>query len=96
MLKFYKQSSDSFTDRVERKLRDMVVAHEIVRVDSSGSLPGEVGSHDLPVLSDSHQVWTTPKKIDDFLEELHQELREGRSMQSDSCHIDPDNPGQCL
>lgn len=96
MLKFYKRTSDSFTGRIERKLQDMVVAHKLIQVDDTVALPGEVTQDDLPILTDSHKVWTSPQEIEDFLEMLHQEIKLGRSLQSDSCHIDPDNPGQCL
>lgn len=77
-------------------MRDMVIAHKVIRVDNNNSLPEEVNKDDLPVLSDSHRTWSSPAEIEDFLEELHQEVRLGRSLQSDSCHLDPDNPEQCL
>lgn len=96
MLKFYKQTSDAFTDRIERKLRDMVIAHKLIQVGETESLPGEWTKDDLPLLSNSHKTWSSPKEIEGFLEALHQEIKLGRSLQSDSCHIDPENPGQCL
>lgn len=74
----------------------MVIAHKIIQVDNADSLPEEVTKDDLPMLSDNHQTWTSPAEIENFLEALHQEVKLGRSLQSDSCHLDPDNPDQCL
>lgn len=96
MLTFYKDTSDQFTDHIEEKLQDMVVAHKIIQVDNADSLPKEVDKDELPVLGDGHRTWSSPAEIVEFLEELHQEVRLGRSLQSDSCHLDPDNPEQCL
>ncbi|SHF04599.1 hypothetical protein SAMN05443144_10553 [Fodinibius roseus] len=96
MLTFYKGTSDQFTDRVEQKLRDMVIAHKVIRIALNDSLPEEVNENKLPLLDDGHQTWSSPAEIEDFLEELHHEVRLGRSLQSDSCHLDPDDPEQCL
>lgn len=96
MLKFYKHTSDAFTDRIERKLQEMVIAHKLIQVDKTDSLPKKVAKDNLPVLSDDHQIWTSPEEIEGFLENLHQDLKLGRSLQSDSCHLDPDNPEECL
>ncbi|MCW9706669.1 hypothetical protein [Fodinibius salsisoli] len=96
MLKFYKDTSDIFTKRVERKLEEMVVAHKLITVDNATSLPQKLRTYSLPILTDGHEVWKSEGEIDDFLETLHQDLLLSYRMQSDSCVIDPDNPDQCL
>lgn len=96
MLTFYKNSSTPFTKHIEEKLKEMVVARKIVVVDSNGSLPGNLTRDQLPALSDGHQSWTDPNKIEEVLRELHQDLKFSRGMQSDACHLDPENPDECL
>lgn len=96
MLTFYTNNADVFTKRIERKLEEMVVAHKIIMVEGTTSLPQEIREYSLPILTDGHQVWQSKEEIQDFLDELHQELIIGHKMQSDSCVIDPDNPDECL
>lgn len=96
MLKLYKNTSTSFTARIERKLEDMVVAHKLIPVEDADSLPPKLEAYSLPVLTDGHEVWSSEEEIENFLDNLHQELITSQQMQSDSCVIDPDNPDRCL
>lgn len=96
MLTFYQQESSNFSDTIKQKLEEMVVAHRVITLDSNSTLPEAVKEGDLPVLSDGHQVWKSPEEIKQYLEELHQDMLLSQSMQSDSCHLDPDNPQECL
>lgn len=96
MLIFYRNTENSFTRWVENKLQEMVVAHKLVEVSGEQPLPENINSKDLPVLYDKHEQWTSEDEIRSFLENLHQDLLLSRSLQSDACHIDPDNPKECL
>ena len=96
MLIFYKRRSDKFTERVEEKLTEMVAAHKIVTAETLSDLPKHLNFEQLPALTTNHKTWTSPESIMDHLDTLHQELKLSRSLQSDSCHLDPDNPNQCL
>lgn len=96
MLKFYRNDSDRFTNWVDEKLEEMVVAHKLIDVNGDESLPNGVSLKDLPALSDGKENWTTESEIREFLEELHKDLKFSRSLKSDACYIDPENPDQCL
>lgn len=97
MLTFYYHSSNSFTDGIKEKLEEMVVAHKAIQVDGGdSSLPDTLNIDDLPMLSDEHEVLSSPEKIMQYIEELHREVKTGRGLQSDTCHLDPDNPEKCL
>ncbi len=96
MLKFYQLRSDTFTQKVRQQLKDMVVAHKIINADENTALPNNITRKKLPVLSDGHEVWSTEEEISNFLRQLHQDLKLSRSMKSDACYVDPDNPNQCL
>lgn len=96
MLRFYRNNESKFTRWVEDKLEEMVVAHKIIPVDDDRSLPDFIMNEELPVLSDGHENWTSQNEITEFLEKLHQDLLLSQSLQSDACHLDPDNPEKCL
>lgn len=96
MFTFYHQNSDEFTRWVKDTLNEMVVAHKIINVDGDTVLPDGISTNELPLLSDSHEQWTSQGEIKAFLEELHQDLKFSRSLTSDACYIDPDNPSECL
>ena len=96
MLIFYKKQSDRFTQRVEEKLAEMVAAHKIVEAKNLSDLPKSLSFEQLPALCTNHKTLTSAKAIIEHLDTLHQELKLSRSLQSDSCHLDPDNPDQCL
>ncbi|MDZ7682453.1 MAG: hypothetical protein U5J63_12255 [Fodinibius sp.] len=96
MLTFYRNNKNRFSKWVESKLEEMVVAHKLIDVDPSTTLPDDIPVDKLPVLSDGHEQWTSPQQIREFLEKLHQDLRLSQSMQSDTCYLDPDEPDDCL
>jgi hypothetical protein len=98
MFKFYrhKHKTDHFTDWVEDKLKDMVLAHKIIVVDDDSILPNGVSPKNLPILSDGHDSWSSQEEIKRMLDDLHQDLKFSRGITSDACYIDPDNPDECL
>ena len=96
MLKFYRHSETKFTEWVADKLEEMVVAHKLINVQDDTKLPNGVNRESLPVLTDGHESWKSEDKIKAFLEKLHQDLLLSQSLQSDACHLDPDNPEECL
>lgn len=98
MLKFYrnKDNETHLTRWVEEKLDDMVVAHKLVDATKRSDLPNEIDPDDLPILSDGHESWSSEEEIREFLHQLDHDLSFSRSLTSDACYIDPENPDQCL
>lgn len=96
MFKLYRKESSRFTNWVEGKLDELVVAHKIITVTEDTSLPKGIDTKKLPLLSDGHNVWTSKEVINSFLQELEQNLILSRCMQSDACYLDPDNLDKCL
>ena len=96
MLKFYFNKETTFTGWVSDKLKEMVVAHEVIRVDDKQALPKNVSFEELPLLTDGHENWPAEDEIKSFLNKLHNDLKLSQSLQSDACHLDPDNPDECL
>jgi hypothetical protein len=96
MLTFYRNSENTFTRWVEDKLNEMVVAHEVIEAETNTKLPDGIPREELPILSDGHKQWHSEDDIKAFLEQLHQDLQLSQSLQSDTCHLDPKNPDECL
>lgn len=98
MFTFYHQTSNEFSRWVKDTLKEMVVAHKIINVNDLGdiALPDGISTNELPLLSDSHEQWTSQEEIKTFLEKLRQDLKFSRSITSDACYIDPENPSECL
>lgn len=96
MLKFYHATEDSFVKKVRRQLDEMVVAHKVISADRTTSLPDHIPEEELPALSDGHEIWTSQEEINRFLQELKSDLTFSRSITSDACYPDPDNPDKCL
>lgn len=76
------EQDHQFSDRIEERLEEMVVAHQVRRY-SEGS------GKKLPFLQENETKITSESQINEFLRELEQELREQRMVTSDSCYIDP-------
>lgn len=96
MLKFYYNKSSAFTRWAIDKMEEMVIAHKIIEVHEDSECPKGINRNDLPILCDDHDLWKSESEIRTFLNELHQKLEVGRGMQSDACHINPENPEECL
>ncbi|MGM0546271.1 MAG: hypothetical protein ACQEST_06060 [Bacteroidota bacterium] len=98
MFTFYYQRSNEFTRWVKDTLNELVVAHKIVNVDDIGDtiLPTGIITDQLPLLSDGHEQWTSQEEIKAFLEELSRDLKFSRTLTSDACYIDPEDPSECL
>lgn len=96
MFKFYHCKTDHFTYWVEEKLKEMVVDHKLIKASGNNTLPDGITEEMLPVLSDGHETWTSQKEIKEFLVALEQDLNFSRSLTSDACYVDPDNPDKCL
>ena len=98
MFTLYHENTDTFVRWVQDRLEEMVVAHKVIDVEESDPIPLPDGltNSDLPLLSDGHEHWTSQEDIKEFLDELQKDLEFSRSLTSDACYVDPENPSKCL
>ena len=94
MLILYRSATCSFCDEVEEQLKELVLAHRIVRADTAaGALLPDAP---LPVLKEGRNLHSGEAAIKAFMKDLRQEVVLGRQFQSDACYLNPDRPGECL
>ncbi|SHK33723.1 hypothetical protein [Rhodothermus profundi] len=97
MLVLFRRAQDPIADDIEEQLRELVLAHRVVRVDKAGRLPDGTLPTAWPVLVEGRSArYEGAKAIRAFLEELAHEVRLNRQFQADACYLDPDDPSCCL
>ncbi len=84
MIELHKLKDDEFSEEIEEKMEDMLLAHESVSYDRK-----EDASFDLPYIKEGKTIVNTPGKIESYLRELESELKLQRSISGDGCYIDP-------
>lgn len=89
MIHLFRKQDSSYADEVEERLQGLVLAHE-VHVEESD------GGDEFPLVREGGKEYRGLQEINGFLEEISDEVMTGRSMQSDTCVRDPDNPSACL
>lgn len=85
MLIVHRSYPDSFADEVEERLKNLVVAYAVEEDTTDGAR-----------LTQSGRTYSEREEVRVFLDELEEEVLEGRQFQSDACYLDPDAPEQCL
>lgn len=84
------QKNDPFSDRIEEKLKDLVVAHNVQRHPDRSSVDRR-----LPFIRENDTVVEGRDDLDAYLQRLEAELRQQRSITGDACYIDPETGEVC-
>ncbi len=87
MIKLYRKTPCALTDRIEQKLKQLVVAHQIIDVTDEPieGLPADI---EFPVLKEGNQIVHGDTAIDAYLVNLESVMRDWQKYQSDSCYSD--------
>ena len=83
MIELQRSADSPVADDIEKRLRDLVVAHTVVVVDADGSVT------DLPVIRDGN-LTARGSEIPAFLEQLTRDMAEWSRFQSDACYLEDD------
>lgn len=90
MIKLYRPTDCPTCAEIETTLRELVVAHQVIVVDS-GDRPADLGSEvKLPAICENNYLVSGPDAINTYLQELAQFTARWRRFQSDSCYLDDD------
>jgi hypothetical protein len=85
MIRLYRKSFDKHADRVEERLKDLVLAYE-TEIDEK-AVPCYILEGDMKIAwGDSFEHW---------FRSLEQELTWSRSLSGDGCFIDPESGEPC-
>jgi len=90
MIKLYRPTECSDCYDIEATLKEMVVAHKVVVVESDQTIDGLDPKVALPAIIDNGQTICGLAAIATYLEELERFVADWRRFQSDSCYIDDD------
>ena len=83
MIRLRRRTDSPEADAIEERLRDLVVAHEVVVVDAEGL------DADLPVIRDAN-ITARGSDIPVFLDQLTRDMADWSRFQSDACYIEDD------
>ncbi len=84
MIIFYRHKECAFCDEVHEQLKELVVAHTIIRMPESADA-------DAHYLSEKEKKYRGQTVIQIYLEELKRFLYDWRRFQSDSCYTGDDD-----
>ena len=86
MITLYRTAQCEACDEVQDKLRELVVAHQVV--DVAQERPAALADKELPAIVDGEQVVSGQTDVTDYLAGLTREVELWRKFQSDVCYID--------
>ena len=86
MITLFRKDSDAEADKIEEKFQDLVLSNK------TDKLPPE--KQNL-YISDSGNIVSGKKDIEQWLLKLSSELKWQRSLSGDGCYIDPDSGEVC-
>ncbi len=87
MIKLHKKESDTHSEKLEEKLKDLVISFkkEVHSSETEG----------LPYIEEDGRLYKTEKEIEEWLEQIKKELSWQRSLSGDGCYIDPETDEIC-
>ncbi len=87
MIELHTIQGNYFSERLQERLKDLVVAHEVILHESD-----EI---EEPFIIDGDYVFNTRKDIEQWFIQLEGELKWQRSLSGDGCYIDPNSGNIC-
>jgi hypothetical protein len=92
MIELFRRAGSAQGAAIQEKLRELVVAHRIVTVDTDQ--PSPLNGTPLPAIVDDGRVISGQAELEAYLGELGKEVERWRRFQMDACYID-DNGETC-
>lgn len=89
MITLHCKKGDPKSNRLEQKLKEIVLAYKTVYHQANES------SHPLPYIEDDDAIITDYEEIEEWIIELEAELKWQRSLSGDGCYIDPNSGKVC-
>jgi len=89
MITLHRNSEDSAADRIEARFKDLVLSYKTILYKETS------GSEKLPRIVDGDDIISGASQIEQWLEELEDELKWQRSLSGDGCYINPKSGQIC-
>lgn len=90
MIVLHRCKVDSYADKLEDKLRDLVVAYRTTIHEEESP-----DSESLPYINESGKIISGKNEISQYFVDLENELTWQRSLSGDGCYIDPESGKVC-
>jgi glutaredoxin len=90
MIELYRPVHCPDCTKIEETLKELVVAHKIITLESGQSMAKLTPGTPLPAIKDNEQIFTGQAAIDAYLADLEKIVADWRRFQSDACYIDDD------
>lgn len=94
MIRLYKQTDSPEGAAVQEVLENLVVAHLVIPVEES-TVEIDGREYDLPAIDQSGTIVSGAEAIEEYLDELEEEVTQDRQVSGDACYLDPDDPTRC-
>jgi len=86
----HRKEEDPLADEIEQKLENLVISFRTETYNGSKS-----SDHALPQLEEGGQMVSGEENLNEYLDDLEQELTLQRSLTSDACYLDPETGKPC-
>jgi hypothetical protein len=91
MITLYRVDHCYACDEVEERLRDLVIAHNVVNVEKER--PAKLAGKEMPVIVEGNEVVSGEAALHAYLAQLTRDAELWRKYQSDVCYVDEEgNP----
>lgn len=90
MIELHRPKNDTYSDRIEETLEELVVAHKIHRHPEN-----QEEDRRLPYIKEGDRIVEGKDNLDEYLDRLTNEIRRQRLITSDACYIDPETGEVC-
>ena len=87
MIIFHSSGTGKASEKLEEKLKELVVAYQKMEHESS--------DESLPYIEEDGKVYGTEKEIDQWLQNLEGDLKRSRSLSGDGCYVDAKGGKTC-
>ena len=95
MIVLHRKEEDPLADEIEQKLENLVISFRTETHNGAESHNGSGSDQALPQLEEGGQVVSGEENLNEYLDELEQELTLQRSISGDACYLDPETGKPC-
>jgi len=95
MIRLYKQADSTVGTAVQEALENLVISHVVVPVEGpTVRIAGK--EYDLPAIDQSGTIVRGADAVEQYIDELTDEVTADRQVSGDACYLDPDDPTRCI
>ena len=90
MIELYRPSDCAACAEIEEALKDLVIAHKIIKVTPGQPLDALTPDTPLPAIKENGRIISGQAELTAYLSELEKFVADWQRFQADACYIDDD------